>query len=311
MRKSAFFCLALLLLLPACNQGGSGHLPATDSAPAARETVPFVSGENKPTEDAIRAMLEDGRSGVYWAVDEADFARSDPVTVYSASPFEGHLWDTLFPDVEVVSQEKFDDVVNMAVLIDGQEFNAAAFPLEIEFYRMPARPALLEPSQLLPALSDLTGTEWSEEPPHREQETTKYLCQVDGLFIDDRGYFVGEMLYCGPSVDMSDSNIGICVTLTLGAAAESISASDLVGPGFIKAVCTAYDQSAFGEFKSQFVMVYETAELRYYYEGSQRRLLPAFVVYGTNHYLDDEGRLIAYPTSMLIDAQTGAIIRGG
>ncbi len=305
MKKAVLVCLACALLLAACGRGGGGQGSTEDG------TNDQAVASSIPTRDEIRAMLASGRGGVYWAVDEEDFARSKPVTVYSVSPFEGRLWDALFSEVQVVSQENFEDAANRTVLIDGQEFKAAAFPLEIEFYKMPARPALLEPETLLPALSGLTGAEWSEAPPREGQESTKYLCQVDGLFIDESGYFAGETLYCGPSVDMSDSKIGICVTLTLGAAEGSIEASDLMGPEFVQAVCTAYEQSVLDEFKIQYVVVYESVELRYYYEGSQRRLLPAFVVTGTNHYLDDEGRLIAYPTSMLIDAQTGAIVRGG
>lgn len=300
-KRALFFLTLLLLLLSACGKGG-GEADPTEGGGQ-------TSGV--PAEDEIRAMLERGEGGVYWAVDENDFARSEPVTVYSASPFVGDLWDALFSEVQVVSQEKFDDVANRTVLIDGQEYKVTASALEIAFYRMPARPALLEPETLLPALSGLTGTEWAEAPPREGQGSTKYLCRVDGLWIDDNGYFEGETLYRGPSVDMSDPNIGICVTLTLGAAGESIAASDLTGPELVEAVCTAYDRSALSKFQSQFVMVYDSAELRYYYEGKQGKLLPAFAVYGTDHYLADEGRLVAYPTSMLIDARTGEIVRGG
>lgn len=116
MKKAVVFCLTLCaLLLSSCGRGGEGLAPAESKTndPAVTSAI--------PTQDEIRAMLASGKGGVYWAVDENDFARSESVTIYSASPFEGYLWDALFSKVQVVSQEKFDDAANMTVLIDGQE----------------------------------------------------------------------------------------------------------------------------------------------------------------------------------------------
>lgn len=311
MKKAVLICLVCVLLLSACGRDG-GEQVSTEN-----ETNNPIVTSAIPTQDEIHAMLREGKGGVYWSVDEGDFARSEPVTIYEARPFEGRLWDTLFPDVEVVSRKDFytgtyEEMAHMTVSMDGQECMVVAHLISLSFIRMAALPRSLEPEPLLAALSGITGTEWAEAPDNEKSDETVYLCKVDGLFVDGDGYLVGEQASVGPSVRMSDSivgsYVGVSITNTLGEAVGTVEAKDLVDPELMKAVCTSY-QRQFLDLSPD-VFIFDHAELCYYV-SAQHQLLPAFVVYVKGHHLDEEGTLVASHTSMLLDAQTGEIMRGG
>ncbi len=337
MKKAVLICLVFALLLSACGQDGGEVVPDTGSGPGERESVPVAGGESRPaetggqtaaapSEDMIRFMLSQGRGGIYWAVDEEDFARSEPVTIYEIKPFEGYLWDVMFPDAQVLSKEEFWDPVNeileinMTAVVDGQECDVTATQHGISFVQTDGWPASLDPEDLLVRLAELTGTAWVESPLVEYPDRTHYVCQVDGLPIDDEGYFMAEKYYGGypqltERISFNGSkHLGFNVSFSLGEAVGTVEPGDLTDPELVEAVCTAYMQPFLElseQYSSSFVVIFHRAELRYYKKGDTQKLLPAYIVTRTEYDMDTEGTMHKYIKRSLIDAQTGEMMRGG
>ncbi len=336
MKKAVLLCLVCALLLSACGQDGGEVVPGTGaggSTPGTggQESVPVVGGENwpaetggqaaaAPSEEMIRFMLTQGRGGIYWAVDEDDFGRSEPVTIYEIKPYEGYLWDVMFPDAQVLSKEEFWDSVNeileinMTAVIDGQECDVTATQSGISFVQTDGWPASLDPEDLLVRLAELTGMAWVETPIAELPDETHYSCQVDGLLIDNEGYFTAEKYYGGyPQLTEYSRNggkhLGFNVSFSLGEAVGTLEPGDLTDPELVEAVRTAYLQE-FLELRPA-VEIFVDAELRYYKKGDTQKLLPAYIVTRKVYVMDREGTMHMLIKRSLIDAQTGEMMRGG
>ncbi len=331
MKKAVLICLVFALLLSACGQDGGEVVPDTGSGPGERESVPVAGGESRPaetggqtaaapSEDMIRFMLSQGRGGIYWAVDEEDFARSEPVTIYEIKPFEGYLWDVMFPDAQILTKEEFWDPVNeiletnMTAVVDGQECDVTATQHGISFVQTGGWPASLDPEDLLVRLTELTGMAWVETPIAELPDRTHYSCQVDGLLIDNEGYFTAEKYYGGyPQLEEYSFNgskhLGFNVSFSLGEAVGTLEPGDLTDPELVEAVCTAYLQE-FLELRPA-VEIFVDAELRYYKKGDTQKLLPTYIVTRKVYVMDSEGTMHMLIKRSLIDAQTGEMMRGG
>ena len=337
MKKAVLICLVCVLVLSACGRGGGEVVPGTGAGGSTtgtggQESVPVPSGESgpaetggqaaaAPSEDMIRFMLSQGRGGIYWAVDDKDFARSEPVTIYEIKPFEGYLWDVMFPDAQVLSKEEFWDSVNkileinMTAVIDGQECDVTATQSGISFVQTDGWPASLDPEDLLVRLAELTGMTWVETPIAELPDETHYSCQVDGLLIDNEGYFTAEKYYGGypqltERISFNGSkHLGFNASFSLGEAVGTVEPGDLTDPELVEAVCTAYMQE-FLELRPT-VDIFVDAELRYYKKGDTQKLLPAYIVTREEYYMDSEGTMHMFIKRSLIDAQTGEMMRGG
>lgn len=351
MKKAVFICLVCALLLAACGTVGGGTVPDTGTVGGGtvpntgtggntpgtepHESLPPVTGVEDPnegggqipgvpSEEEIRAMLEKGEGGIYWALDEDDFARSEPVTIYEIKPYEGYLWDVMFPDAQVLSKEELWDSVNeileinMTAVVDGQECDVTATQHGISFVQTDGWPASLDPEDLLVRLAELTGMAWVETPIAELPDETHYSCQVDGLLIDNEGYFTAEKYYGGypqltERISFNGSkHLGFNASFSLGEAVGTLEPGDLVDPELVKAVCTAYMQEFLDEFPdAPFVDIFDRVELRYYKKGDTQKLLPAYIVTRKEYVMFSDGTMYMFIKRSLIDAQTGEMMRGG
>ena len=262
---------------------------------------------NIPAEDKIRQMLEAGESGIYWAVEDG-FSRTGDITVYETVSLDVPLWDKLFSQVEIVSREEWPSHAYLTVSIEGLEYSVDVVAHAIGFFNRPEHPDILAPETLMAALSGITGMDWKQEEQVYEDRVYYRNC-VDGLPVDRSIYFVGENGYSGPYLGVFAESVDICVPFRLGPGAGTVEAGTFVTPEEVELVCSAYWQPRLDlvDFSPE-IVIFDRAELVYYYQAQLQQLLPAYSVTGRQCMIGSLGRFDIKYIAHLIDAQTGELI---
>ena len=107
-------------------------------------------------------------------------------------------------------------------------------------YKLPEFPAALSPENLMGALSDFTGMDWTFGKPDDVSDTsTYYQFSVDEIIIDRKGYSVGENSYTGPHAVFDSSYMAISVPFRLGASKDTVSSFDFISSEQAKTLCNA------------------------------------------------------------------------
>lgn len=316
IRKSAVsLCLALfmLLLLSACG----GRPKAADSGEDNRqdaETYPSNTGTNKPnnsnqapTEAEIQSVLDNGEVKVFWTVEEGVFSQSGGVSVYETETVNGDaVWNALLSQADLISRQQFDEFADMTITLDGTEYAGRLYHWGlIEFINLSEFPAALSPEHLMETLAGFTGTDLALDESDAAADTlTYYQFSVDGITIDRKGYSAGEDVYGGPIAMFSPSYVAISIPFCLGAKGDTLAASDFISSAQAEALCTV---DLLAQAGSPTVVVFDHAELVYYYQAQRQMLLPAWRVYGTFYDLFSDGNVYSGTTTRLIDAQTGEL----
>lgn len=259
-----------------------------------------------PAEAEIQAVLDNGEVKVFWAIEENVFSQPAAVSIYETETVDGDaVWDALFSQYELTSRQQLDGYSKMSITLDGAEYAGQLYNTGmIEFSNLPEFPAALSPENLMGALSDFTGMDWTLGKSDDVSDTsTYYQFSVDEIIIDRKGYSVGEDSYTGPHAVFDSSYMAISVPFRLGASKDTVSSSDFISSEQAKTLCNA-DLLAQVDFPM--VVVFDHAELVYYYQAQQQMLIPAWRLTGTS-YQTDGGTLHPSITTRLIDAQTGEL----
>lgn len=315
IKKPICLCLTLfmLLFLPACNsQPGNPNL---DESEQSSETHPSHSGViasedvsiQVPTEAEIQSMLENGEIKILWAVEEAASSQSADVSVYNVESVDGDaVWNTLFSQDDLISRQQFNGYSDMLITLDETEYTGRLYNTGlIEFSGLSESPTALSTENVMNALSGFTGMDCTlGEPDDAADTSTYYQFSVDGIIIDRKGYSVGEDSYSGPFASFNSSYVSISVPFRLGTKGDTLVSTDFVSLEQVNTLCRA-DFLAQADFPT--IIVFDHAELVYYYQAQQKMLLPAWRITGTFYGLSGDGALYAGTTARLIDAQTGEL----
>ena len=261
-----------------------------------------------PTEAEIQAMLNNGDIDVFWAVEEDTFSLPDTVSAYKVEAVDGDaVWNALFSQNVLVSRHQFGEYSEMLITLDGTEYTGRLYNTGlIEFGGLSEFPTALSSNHLMDALSGFTGMDWNlGEPDDTDDTSTYYQFSVDRIVIDRKGYSVGENRYPGPFAAFDSSYVSISVPFRLGTRGDTLVSTDLVSLEQAKTLCRT-DFLAQCDYPQ--IIVFDHAELVYYYQAQQQMLLPAWRITGTSYGLSDDGALSSGATvRRLIDAQTGEL----
>ena len=148
-----------------------------------------------PAEAEIQAVLDNGEVKVFWAIEENVFSQPAAVSIYETETVDGDaVWDALFSQYELTSRQQLDGYSKMSITLDGAEYAGQLYNTGmIEFSNLPEFPAALSPENLMGALSDFTGMDWTLGKSDDVSDTsTYYQFSVDEIIIDRKGYSVGE-----------------------------------------------------------------------------------------------------------------------
>ena len=314
-RKSTIylsFILSMLLLLSACggrpkeSDSGEDNRQNTETYQSNTETNKPNNSNLAPTEAEIQSILDNGEVKVFWAVEESVFSQSGGVSVYETETVNGDaVWNVLFSPDDLISRQRFDEYSDMTITLDGSEYAGRLYNAGlIEFSGLSEIPTGLSPEYLMGSLAGFTGMNWALVEPDAADTLTYYQFSVDGIMIDQKGYSVGEEFYNGPILMIHSSGVAISIPFCLGAKGDTLAASDFISSAQAETLCTV---DLLAQAGSPTVVVFDHAELVYYYQAQRQMLLPAWRVYGTFYALFNDGNVYSGTTTRLIDAQTGEL----
>lgn len=311
LKKSMLLCLALftLLILPACGsqENGSESATSANQATGTGQSSKANAVSQMPTEAEIQAMLSSGVIDVLWVVGEDSFSPPDTITAYTVEAVNGDaVWNALFSQDDLVLRQQFNEYSDMLITLDGTEYTGRLYNTGlVEFGGLSESPTALSFENVMNALSGFTGMDWTlGEPDDAADTSTYYQFSVDGIMIDRKGYSVGEDSYSGPFASFGSSYVGIYIPFCLEAKGDSLVSDRFVSSEQVKTLCRT-DFLAQADFPT--IIVFDHAELVYYYQAQQQMLLPAWRITGAIYSLADDGTLSSSTATRLIDAQTGEL----
>lgn len=305
LKKSMLLCLTLFtfLLLPSC--GSRENVPESETV----NTQPSIADDvnEMPTEAEIKAMLSSGAIDVLWAVEEDTFSLPDTISAYTVEAVDGDsVWNALFSQNDLVLRQQFNGYSDMLITLDGTEYTGRLYNTGlIEFSGLSEFPTALSYKNVMDTLSGFTSMDWTlGEPDDVTDTATYYQFSVDGIKVDRKGYSVGEDSYSGPFASFDSSCVTISIPFCLGTNGDTLVSTDFVPLEQIKTLCRT-DFLAQADFPA--IIVFDHAEMVYYYQAQKQVLLPAWRITGINHYLSGDGTLSSNVVTRLIDAQTGEL----
>ncbi|MDR0890047.1 MAG: hypothetical protein LBM28_05325 [Oscillospiraceae bacterium] len=304
IRRSGAILLAASLLLTLCACSGVGG-----SAESVTYSVPeeIVQQFEDEVDAEVLAAIQEGKTALLWRIaPTAEIVGTAALWQYT--PLNcSDLWDAIreavFPGAALLSDEMLEDVVERRITLSHNE-NTYTVRLigdgNITVSCASPEDALRRAEQLVALLEEMSGFVLTSVEPETE-ELAKYAYVVDGICVDTKLYATT----LGACVCVQDTgDIVIDYPIALGDKGEQTDLAQYLTMEQARRIC----RLQWNYFNLPQIGTIDDYALFYIIDVGNGRLRPAWRFTGM---LYDFSSGNAQPMDMVIDGETGAVIRFG